>query len=149
LGQYASQSHTSRTGIAHNAVDGNKSGMYNDFSCTHTPAEDNPFWSVSFEPGSVNVTAVRITNRQDCCQDRLSNFEIRIGDYFGEEAVKNPRCGGLHTISGSSKVILCPNMVGRSLTIRIPGKNKILTLCEVEVFGTRKYFLKILMYINY
>ena len=141
LFSYASQSNTSRGGYANHAVDGNKSGMYKDFSCTLTPTEDNPFWSVSFEPDSVNITAVRITNRQDCCQDRLSNFEIRIGDYFGEEAVRNPKCGGLHTISGSSKVISCPNMIGRILTIRIPGKHKSLSLCEVEVFGTRKYSL--------
>lgn len=136
---YTSQSNTSHGGYASHAVDGNKSGRYEDLSCTHTPAMDNPFWFVSFEPGRVNVSAVRITNRADCCGDRLSDFEIRIGDYYGEEAVKSPRCGGLHTVLGASKVISCPNMVGHHLTIRIPGKNKILTLCEVEVFGTSKY----------
>ena len=121
------------------AVDGSRSGNYRDFSCTHTPTEDNPFWYVSFEPFKVNISVIRITNRQDCCQDRLSNFEIRIGDYFGEDAEKSPKCGDLHTISGDSKVISCRGMVGRFVTIRIPGKRKILTLCEVEVFGTRKY----------
>jgi hypothetical protein len=136
LGGYATQSNTSRAGYAYKAVDGNRSGNYDDFSCTHTPTEENPFWSVSFEPSSVNVSAVRITNRQDCCQDKLSDFEIRIGEYFGEEAEQSPKCGGLHTIRGDSKVISCPNMVGRFLTIRIPGKHKTLTLCEVEVFGT-------------
>lgn len=140
MGSYATQSNTSRGGYAFRAVDGNRSGNYQDFSCTHTPTQDNPFWFVSFEPGSVNVSVVRIFNRQDCCQDRLSNFEIRIGDYFGEDAGRSPRCGGLHTVSGASKVISCPNMVGRFLTIRIPGKHKSLSLCEVEVFGTREYF---------
>ena len=96
---------------------------------------------MSFEPGLVIVSSVRITNRQDCCQERLSDFEIRIGDYFGREAEKSPRCGGLHTIRGDSKVIQCPNMVGRFLTIRIPGKKKILTLCEVEVYGSSKYYV--------
>ena len=94
---------------------------------------------MSFEPGSVIVSSVRITNRQDCCQQRLSNFEIRIGDYYGTEAGKSPKCGGLHTIRGASKVIRCPNMAGRFLTITIPGKKKILTLCEVEVYGFSKY----------
>lgn len=139
LGSYASQSNTSIRGYAYRAVDGNRSGIFSHFSCTHTPTEENPFWSVSFEPGLVNVSAVRISNRQDCCQDRLSDFEIRIGDYYGEEAIKSPKCGDLHTVSGASKVISCPNMVGRFLTIRIPGKYKTLSLCEVEVFGTRKY----------
>lgn len=103
--------------------------------------EDNPWWSVSLGPTPVNVSAIRITNRGDCCGDRLSNFEIRIGDYFGEESVKSAKCGNLHTINGISKVITCPeNLVGKYVTIRIPGKNKILALCEVEVYGTRKYF---------
>ena len=142
LGAYATQSNTSRGGYAYRAVDGNRSGNYEDFSCSHTPTENNPYWSVSFEPGSVNVSAVRITNRQDCCQNRLADFEIRVGDYFGEEAERSPRCGGLHTISGDSGVISCPNIVGRFLTIRIPGQDRTLALCEVEVFGVRKYSLK-------
>ena len=132
----ASQSSTAYAGYANYAVDGRTNGLYFERSCTHTRQEDNPFWYVSFEPGSVNVSAVRVSNRLDCCKERLSDFEIRIGDYFGEEAEKSPKCGGLHTIDGNFKFISCPNMVGSYLTIRIPGRNKILTLCEVEVFGT-------------
>ena len=89
----------------------------------------------------VNVSIIRITNRGDCCSERLSNFEIRIGDYFGVESDKSPTCGGLHTVEGLSKVIKCPEpMVGEFLTIRIPGKLKVLSLCEVEVFGESKLF---------
>ena len=29
-----------------------------------------------------------------------------------------------------------PKVIGRYVTVFIPGKNKILTLCEVEVYGT-------------
>ena len=29
-----------------------------------------------------------------------------------------------------------PEVIGRYVTVFIPGKNKILTLCEVEVYGT-------------
>ncbi|CAB4017509.1 Hypothetical predicted protein, partial [Paramuricea clavata] len=131
---YATQSNTSRAGYAYKAVDGNRSGNYDDFSCTHTPTEENPFWSVSFEPRSVNVSAVRITNRQDCCQDRLSDFEIGIGEYFGEEAEKSPKCGGLHTINGNSKVISCPNMVDRFLTIKIRGQHKSSAPVSIHTF---------------
>ncbi|XP_028402030.1 uncharacterized protein LOC114524971 [Dendronephthya gigantea] len=137
LGRYASQSNVSLGGYAYLATDGIRSGNYGDSSCTHTPPEENPFWYVSFEPYKVNISVIRITNRQDCCRERLSDFEIRIGDYFGEDAEKSPKCGDRHTISGDSKVISCRGMVGGFLTIRIPGKRKILTLCEVEVFGTQ------------
>ena len=141
LGSFTSQSSVGWGGLASYAVDGNTNGNYFQFSCTHTQREDNPFWYVSFEPDSVSVSAVRISNRQNCCSNRLSNFEIRIGDYYGKEAAISPKCGGLHTVRGSSKVISCPNMVGRFLTITILGRNKFLTLCEVEVFGTSKYFM--------
>ena len=141
LGNKASQSSMVYGGHAYGAIDGNRNGNYFQASCTQTLREDNPFWYVSFEPGLVNVSFVRITNRQDCCQDRLTDFEIRIGNYFGKEAKKSPKCGGLHTINGNFKIIQCPNMVGRFLTITIPGRDKILTLCEVEVFGTSKYSL--------
>ena len=138
LSGLASQSSTGSQGLASYAVDGIRDGNYFQYSCTHTQREDNPFWYVSFEPDSVKVSKVRISNRLDCCSYRLSNFEIRIGDYFGKEADRSPKCGGLHTVKGASKVISCPNMVGRFLTITIPGSNKILTLCEVEIFGTSK-----------
>ena len=41
--------------------------------------------------------------------------------------------------AGSSKTYFCPPKVyGRYLYIRIPGSNKILTLCEVEVYSLSK-----------
>ena len=135
-----SQSTTSWGGHSFNAVDGNTSQNFFQYSCTHTLEQDNPWWSAIFERGRVNISAIRIFNRGDCCLDRLSNFEVRVGEFGGDESTKSPRCGGLHTVSGLSKVIACPNLVGHYLTIRIPGRRKILTLCEVQVFGTGKFF---------
>ena len=41
--------------------------------------------------------------------------------------------------AGSSKTYGCrPKVYGRYLYIRIPGSNKILTLCEVEVYSLSK-----------
>ena len=37
--------------------------------------------------------------------------------------------------AGSTKTFVCNGMEGRYVNIVIPGNNKILTLCEVEVTG--------------
>ena len=77
-----------------------------------------------------------ITNRSDCCGDRLSNFEIRIGLSLNSNGNSNPLCGGNHSLQGVvTKSIKCPNpMLGRYVNIIIPGNYKALTLCEVEVY---------------
>ena len=48
--------------------------------CTHTIAgRVRPWWRVDLET-SQDIATVTLTNRGDCCGNRLSNFEIRIGD---------------------------------------------------------------------
>ena len=44
-------------------------------TCTHTNAEKNPWWRVDLLEERT-VTSVRITNRGDCCWDRLYGFEV-------------------------------------------------------------------------
>src|SRR3712207_3841323 len=58
---------------ADSAVDGNAANI------THTNLESRPWWQVDL--GSVqSLTAVRLWNRPDCCQHRLSNFYILVSD---------------------------------------------------------------------
>ena len=89
-----------------------------------------------------------ITNRGDCCYQRLSNFEIRIGNSVADNGNHNPKCGGFYSLgSAETKKIYCPApMKGRYVNIRIPGSNNILTLCEVEVHaeGNHNYSIPIL-----
>ena len=41
--------------------------------------------------------------------------------------------------SGETKSFYCdPPLVGQYVFIRIPGKRKFLTICEVEVYSSRK-----------
>ena len=82
------------------------------------------------------VHHLTITNRGDCCHERLSNFEIRIGNFQANNTNQNPQCGGYYSLgAGETKKIVCPaQMKGRYVVIRIPGNNKTLTLCEVEVY---------------
>ena len=64
------------------AVDGNlDTNMGRGKSCTHTKKESNPWWFVDLgSPKSVGE--VYIVNRGDCCGDRLSSFEIRVGKFL-------------------------------------------------------------------
>ena len=89
------------------------------------------------------VSYLTITNRGDCCSERLSNFEIRIGNSLADNGNRNPNCGGLYSLSSAeTRNISCPAPIkGRYVNIRILGEAKILTLCEVEVYakGNRKF----------
>ena len=52
----------------------------------------------------------------------------------------NPSCGGIHSMSsGETKTFYClPRLVGQFVYVRVPGIRKILTVCEVEVYSTRR-----------
>ena len=101
---------------------------------------DSPIYFLSMQ---YHVSYLTITNRGDCCSERLSNFEIRIGNSLADNGNRNPNCGGLYSLSSAeTRNISCPAPIkGRYVNIRILGEAKILTLCEVEVYakGNRKF----------
>ena len=75
-----------------------------------------------------------ITNRGDCCGERLSNFEIRIGNSLEDNGNANPACGGEYSLKANeTRRILCGGLKGRYVNIVIPGRSESLTLCEVKV----------------
>jgi len=77
LYKHARQSSKQGSGTADRAVDGNSNSHYGDKSCTHTKSESKAWWEVDF--GRIyNITGVEITNRGDCCAERLSNFSVLI-----------------------------------------------------------------------
>ena len=63
--------------------------------CSHTATVVNPYWRVDLG-SSHSITSVALTNRGDCCGDRLSNFEIRIGNTLDDSnrGVANPATSG-------------------------------------------------------
>ncbi|XP_028393972.1 fucolectin-like isoform X2 [Dendronephthya gigantea] len=129
------QTTTGSGGVAERAVDGIRSSNWGQGSCTHTHT-NSPWWRVDLQ----HVFFIRkliITNRSDCCPERLSNFEIRIGATLNNtDGNSNPLCGGYHSLKAETKSIVCPNpMIGRYVNIIIPGPGKHLTLCEVEVYA--------------
>ena len=81
---------------------------------------------------------MKIYNRNGEEAIRLCDFEIRIGDTTAHNGTRSVRCGSLRYVQRDrSDVIACDRpLIGRYVTIVIPGAENILTLCEVEVYGT-------------
>ena len=82
------QSSTGFGGVAARGVDGNRNPQWKGGSCTHTNRQRKPWWRVDLGTPQ-RVKRVKITNRGDCCAQRLRNVEI----YVGTKA-NNPRTRG-------------------------------------------------------
>ncbi|KAG8431618.1 hypothetical protein GDO86_017925 [Hymenochirus boettgeri] len=69
----------------------------------------------------------------DCCSERLKGAEVRIGDSSDNN---NPVCGTVNDVSQATITLSCKGLVGRYVSVVIPGRAEYLQLCEVEVYGT-------------
>ncbi|KAI9515411.1 hypothetical protein NQZ68_026145 [Dissostichus eleginoides] len=132
----ATQSSLHSTGVASNAIDGNRNTVWSQASCTYTGSELNPWWRLDLGKThkifSVNITNYRDVNLQ------LVGAEIRIGDTLENNGNSNPRCTVISRIPpGFTETFQCNGMDGRYVNIVIPGRNEYLALCEVEVYGSR------------
>ncbi|XP_075437454.1 fucolectin-like [Ascaphus truei] len=116
-------------GYANQSIDGNREGNYHQGSCTHTKKEKDPWWMLDLK-NSYSIGPIVIVNRQDCCSERLNGAEVRVGNSPNND---NPVCG---TVTSADSIITfcCNGMLGRYVSVVIPGASEILTLCEVEVY---------------
>nr|XP_014349317.1 PREDICTED: fucolectin-like [Latimeria chalumnae] len=124
-------------GGAEHAIDGNSDGNYNGGrSCTHTTSSTNPWWRVDLHK-PYRISRVFVANRGDCCEQRLLGAEVHVGNSLNNNGNDNPKCGTKITSTTKGKVHIfnCANMEGRYVSIIIPGQKKVLTLCEVEIYG--------------
>ncbi|KAM4022005.1 uncharacterized protein ACNLHF_027291 isoform 1-T2 [Anomaloglossus baeobatrachus] len=141
LGGVASQSSTfSSAGEAQNANDGSLANNHIMSQCSITQREVSPWWIVDLK-SSYKIMSVVITNRVlECCKDRISGAEIRIGNSSEMGGTMNPRCGVISSMeSGESLYFACNGMVGQYVTVTIPGRAEHLILCEVQVFGLHDF----------
>ena len=119
-----------------NAVDGNKNGQMSQNSCSHTKLNEAPhWWRVQFDK-EAKVRSVRITNRADCCSERLGKFDILVGSSETNNGKTNSVCQShLSMTQPGTKLFSCQKVVvGKFLYIH-SHLTSALTLCEVEVFG--------------
>ncbi|CAI5778808.1 Hypothetical predicted protein [Podarcis lilfordi] len=118
------------------AVDGNCDGLFSSGSCTHTQKERDPWWYVDLGD-EYAISAVVVKNRQDCCGDRLRGAEIRVGNNMAHRSKSNALCGTITDTTRSISVFNCDWLKGRYVSVQIPDLEEYLTLCEVEVYGTK------------
>nr|XP_046254802.1 fucolectin-7-like [Scatophagus argus] len=123
-------------GAAYNAIDGNREGEFHSGSCTHSAETSNPWWRVDLLESYI-VTSIIITNRGDCCEERINGLQIHIGNSANNNGLENPVVGTIVELGrGESYTKAFDNRVeGRYVTVSLPGAGRILTLCEVEVYG--------------
>uniref|UniRef100_A0A8C9RL69 Fucolectin tachylectin-4 pentraxin-1 domain-containing protein n=1 Tax=Scleropages formosus TaxID=113540 RepID=A0A8C9RL69_SCLFO len=136
LGKMATQSSewNSKTG-AIKANDGNPNSVFRQNSCSCTKRETAPWWRVNLVREFI-VSSVTITNRGDCCSERINGAEIRIGNSLENNGNSNPRCATIPSIPpGGASTFHCHGMRGRYVNIYLP-RTDYLTLCEVVVAGS-------------
>ncbi|XP_039662036.1 uncharacterized protein LOC120562388 isoform X2 [Perca fluviatilis] len=121
--------------VPERAIDGNCASNLREGSCTHTKYDLKPWWRLDLLK-TYQINTVTITNRGDCCHERINGAEIRIGNSLNDNGNDNPRCAVISSMAaGSSQTFVCNGMEGRYVNIVIPGRQEYLTLCEVEVTG--------------
>ncbi|XP_063055996.1 uncharacterized protein LOC134449818 [Engraulis encrasicolus] len=123
-------------GIAQNAIDGNRDSHFHHGSCTLTDEDTNPWWRVDLLKEYI-ITSVVITNRGDCCPERLDGAEIRIGSSLIDNGNDNTQVGVISSIpAGESQTFTFSSGVsGRYINVFLPGAERTLSLCEVEIYG--------------
>ncbi|KAM7366451.1 hypothetical protein PAMP_015889 [Pampus punctatissimus] len=135
----ATQSSTLSFAGASKAIDGRRNSFYSHGFCSHTTEDEtNPWWRVDLRQTYI-VTSVKVTNRGDCCAEKLDGAEIRIGNSLENNGNNNPRCVIIsHIRAGKTYTYRCDggSMEGRFVNVIIPGEKKTLTLCEVEVYAS-------------
>ncbi|XP_058623263.1 fucolectin-like [Onychostoma macrolepis] len=144
----AIQSSTSADWFAEKAIDRGLQQLYT--GCSSTLNETDPWWRLDLQD-VYRVSKVVVTNRKDCCAEQINGAEIRIGNSLEKNGINNPICAVIPAIpAGESYSYSCDGMEGRYVNLIIPGDMKILTLCEVKVYGEgpclKRSFVKLLFH---
>ncbi|KAL2091100.1 hypothetical protein ACEWY4_013363 [Coilia grayii] len=136
LQKQSTQSSTYETNAASKtAVDGDRDTNYHRKGCAHSTQEDNPWWRVDLGK-SFDISRVTITNRGDCCAERIQGTEIRVGDSLFNHGNNNTRAAVIqHMSAGETKAFDFRTIRGRYVNLLVPGELKFLTVCEVEVYA--------------
>ncbi|HEX8170602.1 MAG TPA: discoidin domain-containing protein [Thermoanaerobaculia bacterium] len=106
---------------------------------TSTDYRAQQWWQVDLGT-SRQITEIRIWNRSDCCQERLSNFYVFVSDYpfTADDPTVTAAQRGVFTdfVSGVApqKLTRPVNRTGRFVRVQLSGTNW-LSLAEVEVMG--------------
>lgn len=101
-------------------------------SVTQTDVEDDPWWEVDLEEDFV-IKKLIIFKRLGEYGDDLSNLEVVIRNSSNKEVSKQAIDRNDET-SPSIEINL-DNVTGQSVRLNLKGKNRVLCLAEVKVYG--------------
>ena len=130
-GASASQSSTYEHGDADNAIDGQpEKDLWGDHSSSHTEEDTGPWWEVKLDK-PYYIARVDIKNRvENGCGKRLEGFKLEI--FHNSLLVASSTQAGIkewYRVNVS-------NEYGDVVRISMSGKDEVVTLAEVEVYGT-------------
>lgn len=141
LGRPATQDGTQSGRGAGRAVDGSTDGVLSNGSVSETARRVDPWWEVDLE-SDYAIDIIRIWNRTDCCQNRLSDITVFVSDTpFGDATFTEIQADSLVT------EIFLPGTVQRSVEVpvgvsgryvriqRDTNNQQYLNLAEVQVFS--------------
>ncbi|MEM7181655.1 MAG: discoidin domain-containing protein, partial [Spirochaetota bacterium] len=126
-GKTATQSSLFHNGFASKAVDGNTDGHagYGN-SVTHTNLDYQPWWMVDLRADHA-VEGVTISNRIDCCSERLRDIRISYLNSAGSVITSKD-------YKNVPEIILLKANNVRKVKIQIIGRSEYLSLAEVQVW---------------
>ena len=110
----------------------------------HTQSGPSQWLSIRVPGGTPSAPAsyvghVVIYNRDDCCQDRLSPFQIWVGESPGDHNSATSEACGVHNqmvpVEIGPFAFDCHGITGWHVTIVLPGDDRILNLAEVRIFS--------------
>ncbi|KAA0722792.1 Fucolectin-4 Precursor [Triplophysa tibetana] len=131
---YAVQSSTyDELSEAQHAVDGNRDSNFMHGSCTHTEKENDPWLRVDLKH-IYSVNKIIITNRGDNCAERIEGAQIRIGNSLDNNGNDNQLAATILTAPEDTETYTFKPINGRYINIFLPGMEKYLTVCELEVY---------------
>ncbi|KAG9464542.1 fucolectin-7-like [Eleutherodactylus coqui] len=113
------------------AIDGNDDSEFKLGSCMHTKLDYGPWLTIDMRR-LIIVGVVVLTNRQDCCRDRLMGAQVLAGT--SPDVSQQKSCGVVTDVSQEKIPICCDGIEARFITIKIPERWEHLHVCEVEVF---------------
>ncbi|GLQ74165.1 galactose-binding domain-containing protein [Vibrio penaeicida] len=139
LAGIATQSSDYASRTAERAIDGRTDQNYNFDSVTHTNNEIEPWWQVDLRT-SKNLKEIKIYFRNDCCEERNSNFNVYLSNFDMSEMTVTElnNHNGVRSISYSDNT---NDIVSQAVSenyqyvmVKKPD-NGYLSLAEVEIFG--------------
>ncbi|XP_041369811.1 uncharacterized protein LOC121383780 [Gigantopelta aegis] len=143
LGKSASQS--SMLGAAGLAVNNSTDTAYTHGSCSHTDvnSREPPWWTVDL--GHLyRISLIKITNIGDYRGQALKDFDVLLTDYANTTTSLCMHYYGLISEGATVNVVCNQSNEGRYVTIRLTN-NDMLSLCEVQVYGTQVDLPKIIL----